>query len=190
MSTLVTTPTNLVDLLTKVNGATFISINTSVEPRMLGGKKNPFKGRVRKIVEGSNVMVFQNKTTNAYKNMVERRLTKEGKDPASFKLSPRTWGERVPNTCFVKHKDKLYVEVIFLSKGKKHYTLDDEEATPVNLWRLNEGGEEGKQGGLNNKVIIRTFHIENITQITIDKHTYNNLIIDTNVTIPVPLSSL
>lgn len=174
--------TNLAQLLTDhVNGATFISINTSTQPRMNGGKKNPFIGRVDKVTEGAVVMVFQNKTTNAYANMVNRRLEKEGHSPDSFKLSPRVWGTRIPNTPFVEHKGQYYLEVIFLSNGKTHYELDGKSSPMMMEWKVASSGGEGKQGGLEDKVIIRTFKVDNITSITVDKHTYTNLSFDASV---------
>lgn len=171
--------TNLFTLLTEnINGLTFIGIDTSTEPRMLGGKKNPFIGRVRKVVENNNVMVFQNKTTNTYNNMVMRRLEKEGKNPESFKLSPRKWGTRIPNTPFIEHKGQYYVEVIFLKKGKTHYELDGIKTSPQSNWNVVTNSENGAQGGLDDKVIIRTFKISSITQITINHNTYNDLCFD------------
>ena len=167
---------NLAKLLTEnVNGATFIGIDTETVPKLSGGKSNPHQGRVTKVTEGSNVMVFQNKTTNAYNNMVKRRLEQEGKDPGNFQLQPRTWGTRVPNTCFVEHKGQYYVEVIFLKAGETYYTLDGKKVDKSVIQGLPESREEAVQGGLDNKVIIRTFSVESIKSITINKQKYDNL---------------
>lgn len=168
--------TNLNTVLNNnVNGMTFIGLDTSTEPRLKGGKSNPYKGRVRKVMTGANVMVFQNKTINGYDAMVKRRLTKEGKDPSTFKLSPRTWGSRLPNTPVVEHKGKYYLEVIFLSSGKVHYEVDGVVTDPSDIVGLDLDKQEGRQGGLNDKVIIRTFAVENITKLTINKDDYVNL---------------
>lgn len=168
---------NIYDILTNnVNGATFVSINTSTEPKLKGGKKNAHQGRVDKVMEGANVMVFQNKTVNGYEAMVKRRLVKEGKNANSFGLSPRPWGTRIENTPFIEHKGKYYLEVIFLKTGDVTYTLDGVPANPWNdIIGLNLDSLEGDQGGLNDKVIIRTFKIESLTQITINKQTYRDL---------------
>lgn len=157
------------EILANVNGTTFISINTKTPVKLAGGKKNLLQGRVEKVVTGSNVMVFQNKTTNGYENMVNRRLEKEGKS-ASFTVSPRAWGERITNTPFVEHDGKLYLEVIFLKGGEVKYFVDGAEyngqidGLPIH--------QEAHQGGLDNSVIIRTFKVENITSITVDKQTF------------------
>jgi hypothetical protein len=153
-----------------VNGGTFISIDTETPVKLTGGKSNPLQGRVTKRVTGSNVMVFQNKTINAYDAMVKRRLEKEGKDPASFVIGPRQWGEREDGTPFVNHNGKMYLEVIFLSCGNVEYLVDGQpyigniQGLPV--------ATEGHQGGLDNKVIIRTYTVENIKSITINHNTY------------------
>ena len=170
--------TNLRTLLENVNGATFIAIDTSTEPKLTGGKKNAYKGRVRKIMTGANVMVFQNKTINGYDAMVKRRLEKEGKAPESFSLSPRAWGTRLPNTPIVEHKGSYYLEVIFLNKGDVHYEVDGAVTDPATITGLAGYNGEAEQGGLNDKVIIRTFKIDSITSITINGETYTDLTYD------------
>ena len=166
---------NLRDILKSVNGATFITIDTSTEPKLTGGKGNPHKGCVRKVTTGANVMVFQNKTVNGYEAMVKRRLEKEGKAPESFELSPRKWGTRLPNTPIVEHKGNYYLEVIFLNKGKTHYELNGIETDANLISGLPSYNGEAEQGGLNDKVVIRTFKIDSLTSITINKETYTDL---------------
>lgn len=170
--------TNLATLLTdKVNGANIISIDTETVVKLTGGKKNPHQGRVTKRVRGSNVMVFANKKVNGYENMVMRRLKKEGKDPASFKLSPRTWGHRLEGAPFVEHKGNYYVEVIFLHPGETEYLLDGVVVPKSSIQGLPAEKEEARQGGLSDsgKVIIRTYKADSIKAITINKHRYDDL---------------
>ncbi len=158
-----------------VNGATFIAIDTITTPKLKGGKKNPLQGRVTKHMTGANVMVFQNKNSSGYDNMVKRRLEKEGKNPDSFQLSPRAWGTRLIGTPIVEHKGQYYLEVIFLKSGKIHYEVDGVVTDPEMIEGLNLEKREGNQGGLNDKVIIRTFKIDSLEKITINKNTYTNL---------------
>jgi len=158
-----------------VNGATFISITTSTTPALTGGKKNPHKGFVKKVTTGSNVMVFQNKSSHGYANMVKRRLAAEGKNPDNFTLSDRTWGHRIPGTPFVEHKGEYYLEVIFLHAGETHYELDGREMDARFIIGLPPTPEGGKQGGLNDKVIIRTFKISSISALTINGTEYTDL---------------
>ena len=92
----------------------------------------------------------------------------EGKDPADFVLSPRKWGQRIPETPFVEHNGNFYLEVIFLHAGEVHYELDGQPIEAEDIQGLEVNRREAAQGGLNDKVIIRTFKVENIDRITIN----------------------
>jgi len=164
----------LVDI---VPGSTFITIDTSTAPTLLGGKKNPFQDRVEKRTNGSSVMMFQNRTSNGYEDLVNHRLVTEGKDP-NFTVGPRQWGYRIANTCFVEHKGKYYIEVIFLKPGKTEYYVDGILTPKATISGLDIDKEEGKQGGLDDKVIIRTYSVESIKAITINNKHYNDLEFD------------
>lgn len=158
----------------EIKGGTFVGMDTETVEKLKGGKKNPFQGRVTKRVTGSTVMVFGNTESNAYENMVKRRLAKEGKDPEDFKLSPRAWGQRIPGTAFVEHKGEHYIEVIFLHAGDVEYFLDgkplDVVATGADAaWlelpdtKVNPNG----QGGLSedSRVIIRTYKLDSVIAV-------------------------
>lgn len=69
----------VLNAVANVNGASFVSISTVTTPKLTGGKSNPHQGRVQKVMTSANVMVFQNKNSNGYENMVNRRLIAEGK---------------------------------------------------------------------------------------------------------------
>lgn len=158
-----------------INGASFISIDTETVVRLTGGKSNPHLNRVTKRTYGSNVMVFQNKRTNGYENMVHRRLEQEGKDPTSFQLSERQWGTRLPDCPFVTHKDELYLEVIFLRPPTHtELYLDTNRIEKKDVIGYPDR-EEGEQGGLDNNVIIRTYNVKNIRGMTVNKTRYNFL---------------
>lgn len=163
--------TQLLAAIKNVNGGSFVGLDTLVEVPLLGGKKNPQQGRVTKRMVGAQVMVFQNKEINAYDAMIKRRLEAEGKDPANFILSPRAWGERVPNMPIVTHNGKTYLEVIFLKAGAVEYRLDGAPIAESEIIGLKQGAA-GEQGGLDNKVIIRTFAADSITEIRIDNKAF------------------
>ncbi len=155
----------------KVNGCTFAGLDTETKVVLKGGKSNPLQGKVTKRTLNSNVMLFSNKQINGYDAMVKRRLEAEGVDPESFILSPRVWGVRLPNEPVVSHKDKLYLEVIFRKAGHSIYYVDGVQ-TPKEMIAGLPDKEEGEQGGLENKVIIRTYAFESINRITIDHETF------------------
>ena len=157
--------------LENVSGASFVGVDTLTVVALTGGKANPHKGRITKAVTGSSVMVFQNKTTSAYADMVARRLAAEGKNPAGFELGPRAWGERLPSSPIVRHEKGgitlYYLEVIFLRSGAVSYSLDGETITKSEIIGLADK-VEGEQGGLENKVIIRTFGVDSIIALRVD----------------------
>lgn len=155
----------------RVNGGSFVGIDTQVAVDLTGGKKNIHQGRIQKRTIGSNVMVFTNKQTNAYAALVHRRLAAEGKDPASFQLSPRSWGVREIGTPFVTHNENLYLEVIFLKAGETEYFLDNTLIAKEDIIGL-KPVREAEQGSLENKVIIRTYAQESIIGVTIDKRRF------------------
>ena len=167
----------VLNAVANVNGATFIGIDTVTSPKLAGGKKNPHQGRVQKRMIGASVMAFQNKTTNGYENMVKRRLIAEGKNPSDFVLGERAWGHRVPNLPIVEHtKDdvvKHYLEVIFLSAGTVEYLLDGVVVAATAIEGLAEPAESNGQGGLDDKVVVRTFDIANITELRINNQVFN-----------------
>lgn len=145
-------------------GGTFVGMDTETTVVLKGGKKNPQQGRVTKRMTGASVMCFSNTNGSAYNTMVLRRLEQEGKDPASFELSPRAWGERIQGTPFVEHKGAHYLEVIFLKAGAVQYLLDGVAVDEMEIDGL-PGRQEGEQGGLENKVVIRTFAMDSITAL-------------------------
>lgn len=157
------------EIFSSVNGNTIISMDTATKPVLKGGKSNPLQGRVTKVIKGSQVMVFQNKNVSGYENMVNRRLAQEGKD-ADFEVGPRAWGTRVPNTPIVEHKGKRYLEVIFLKAGEVEYQIDGKVVDAALVGEV--PSSNGEQGGLGNKVIIRTFAEESITRVKINGETY------------------
>ena len=163
--------TTLPEILSNINGATFIGVDTLTEVKLTGGKKNEFQGRVTKASVGNSVMVFTNKNSNGYKNMIQKRLIAEGKDPEDFQLSERKWGVRVENTPFIKHNDELYLEVIFLKAGESTLLVD---GLPFKgeIPGLPEAKEPTGQGGLENQVIIRTFKASSIVRIRADKQEF------------------
>lgn len=163
----------LLNLITdNINGASFISIDTETLVKLSGGKNNMFQGRVAKRTIGSNVMVFQNKKSNGYANMIHRRLEQEGKDPRSFELSPRVWGTRMEGLPFVTHNDGLYFEVIFLKHGEVTYLVDGKPYDKNKIVGL-PSHDEADQGGLDRKVIIRTFKCDSIRSIVINHERYD-----------------
>jgi hypothetical protein len=164
----------LIEKLKDFKGAQIISIDAVTEVKLVGGQQNPMQGKIKKVTTGSQVMIFKN--GKGYKNMVNRRLKKQNAGDlttialfeaiadSGFEPGPRQWGERVDGTPFVEHKGKLYLECIFVKPGKSTYLLGDQEIDKEAIIGLPDK-TEGDQGGLINKVIIRTFAIDSIIKV-------------------------
>lgn len=170
---------NIATIMEKVNGGSIISIDTETTPTIQGGKTNPHVGNIRKITKSAQVMVFTNKKGSSYEKAVHRRLKEEGKDPNTFVLSPRSWGTRIDNTPFVVHTDKdgvtkMYLEVIFMKPGKSTYTYNGVAIDKKDIVGLKDK-DEAEQGGLSDKVIIRTFNIESIKGLRAFGQSYDDL---------------
>jgi len=154
-----------------LEAGTFVGIDTLVDVKLKGGKSNPQQGLVTKAVTGATVMCFANKQSNAYENMVKRRLEQEGKSASDFELSPRKWGERVKGTPFVAHKDKMYLEVIYLHAGATEYRVSGVATPAAQINGLPEA-TSGGQGGLDNTVIIRTYALDSIAALRVNGKEY------------------
>jgi len=151
-------------------GGTFVGLDSLTQVKLKGGKKNPMQGRVTKLMTDAQVMCFSNSNSNAYENMVRRRLAAEGKAAEDFVLGPRAWGERIPGTCFVEHTGKQYLEVIMMHPGKTSYFLDGAEIDKSEIEGLdNPAVNPESQARLSNKVIIRTFALDSVVALRVNK---------------------
>ena len=159
------------EIFADVRGTAFIGIDTLSNVALKGGKKNPLQGRVQKKVEGSNVMIAFG-DGSVYENLVKRRMIAEGKDPETFVLKSRAWGKRIDGTPFIEHKDKHYLECIFKHAGNVTYLVDGVETPAEEIECLDLRSDEPEeketdegQGGIENKIIIRTYSLDSIQHI-------------------------
>ncbi len=162
----------------KVNGATFVGIDcvtTEKVNKTIKGQKgedgkallNPHFGNVRKYNIGSQVMVFQNKNTNAYENMTKKRMAEAGIDPDNFQLGEHVWGKRIPNTpILVKKSDETckYLEVIFIKSGEISYKFNGEAIAKDDII-----GRPNREQGI---VPIRAYSWDSIVGFRLDKQSY------------------
>jgi len=160
-----------------IKGTTFAGLTTKTSVKLKGGKKNLQQGRITKITEKANIMLFSNSSVNGYEGMVKRRMVAEGKDPQEFVLKPRPWGKRVDNSPFIEHNGKYYLECFFINAGTSSYFLDDEPIDKKDVEGLDDPKEKTEtqvesQGGIDDKVILRTFALESILSIKIKSEEY------------------
>jgi len=166
------------EVISKVKGTTFAGITTRTQVKLTGGKKNPMQGRVEKLTEDSNIVVYSNAEVSGYGAMVKRRMLKEGKDPEEFVMKPRAWGTRVGKSPFIEHNGKYYLECIFRSAGKTTYLLDGKPIDKEEIEGLPEPKEkteaqEKSQGGIEDKIILRTFALESIVSVKLKNEVFN-----------------
>jgi hypothetical protein len=158
----------LKSVIDQVRGTTFAGMDTVTEVKLKGGKKNPMQGRVTKVTRGANTMVFSTTQCSAYEDMVKRRMVKEGLDPDTFTVQKRKWGTRVGHTPFIEHNGTKYLECFFISPGKTEYQLDGTPIDPSEIQGLPDTKpSESSQGGIEDKVVVRTFKLDSIQAIRI-----------------------
>lgn len=74
---------------------------------------NPHFGRVKKHTNNKLGLLFSDKASNGYENMVNRRKEKIGQE-ADFEVGERTWGDKLPNTPFMQWTPKSGVLTDYL----------------------------------------------------------------------------
>jgi hypothetical protein len=168
----------LFSAMSTVSGNTFVGLDMVSTVKLKGGKKNEQQGRVQKQITGAVIQVFQNKGVNGYEAMVKRRLVAEGKSAEDFTLGERAWGKRIDNMPIVEHtKDgdtKYYVEGIFQQVGEVQYLLDGKPVALEDIEGLDAPSSSSTgQGGLDNKVAIRTIDVQNIKTMRVNGASYS-----------------
>lgn len=179
---------DIMTVLEGVSGTAFVSIDTLTEEtlfsrisslsssdqllcKVINSKKNPMLGRIFKRLVGNSVIVFT--SSAGYKNMVKRRLDKEGKDENEFVVKPPIWGSRINDTPIIEHNGEYYLECIFQKSGVKSYmglvgdTGKLEEIDKDLIIGLKPPAKiaDSAQAYLENMVIIRRFKLKSITGI-------------------------
>jgi hypothetical protein len=93
-------------------GTNFIGFDMKTDIALRGGKANPMQGRVSRIHEGFSGMIFSNKDSSAYENMVNRRRALVGLS-SDFVSSKLPWGTRIPGTSVIEHNGVSYLQIIY-----------------------------------------------------------------------------
>lgn len=166
------------ELVSGIKGTSFAGLSTLTQVKLPGGKKNSMQGRVQKVMENANVIIYSNSSNNGYAEMVKKRMLNEGKDPNEFQLKPRAWGTRIGNSPFIEHNGKHYFECMFISPGTVTYLLDGKpvdksEIEGLEIEKEKSEAYEASQGGIEEKVVLRTFALESITKLKIRNEELN-----------------
>jgi hypothetical protein len=142
----------LLDLLDRINGCTFASLDAETVP----------SPGLRKTETGKRIILFK---SPHYSDIVRRRLVEAGKNPDDFALGDLPWGSRIEGTPLIENKGKIYLQVIELAEGKVEYRLFN--GTLVNPSELMLRSTRTNQGLGDNGVHVRAYNIDNITRIAL-----------------------
>lgn len=150
--------TQIQDLVDRINGCTFAGLDCITTIELSGAR------RVIKKCFNARVILFTNKKSDGYENMVRRRLEQEGKDPDSFVLGQLAWGKRLPNSPLIMHEGKHYLQVIFLAEPRPEYYLDGQRVRKRDIKGFPKDKLGSGRQGLEdkNKVVVRTYALESI----------------------------
>jgi len=157
---------SVLDLINVTKEGDTVLMTTISDVKLTGGKKNPLQNKVKKRVTDSRVML---NCGNLYQSLVTESLINEGKEPEAFTPHVRPWGKRVDNTPIIEHNGQYYLETIFVSNGNVEYLVDDTVTNKEEIEGLPESKvSDDSQGGLANKVIVRTHKLDSIVCISIN----------------------
>lgn len=147
-----------------------VLLSTMSGVKLTGGKKNPLQGKVVKNVCDAQVIFNDGQT---YTNMIKEQMANEGKDPSEFKASERPWGKRVNDTPIIEHNGQYYLETIFVSAGDTAYLVDGMVTDKSEIEGLPKPKvSESSQGGVDNKVVVRTHKLDSITVIKVNDQVF------------------
>ena len=144
------------NILLKIEGCTFATIDSTTEPS---------KG-LTKITTGERVILFTNKNSSGYENMVKRRLVEAGKNPDNFVLGDPAWGERIPNSPLIKYKDNYYLQCIELARGQSKYFIGSREVSPEGLM-LKEHHSASQGLAKSDEVVVKQYKLSSINRIAL-----------------------
>ncbi len=143
-------------LLAAIQGCTFASLDAQTKP----------KPGVLCVTTGERVMLFTNKNSSGYDNMVRRRLEQAGFDPSSFILGPLPWGERLENSPIIYHKGEYYLQCITLGGGESKFYVGKYEVDP-SAFGIRQSSNSGQGLPKDTQVVVHTYAVKNITRLTL-----------------------
>lgn len=101
------------------------------------------------------------------KDEIEANQLAEGHEP-NYKLSPRSWGNKVAGTPFVEHNGEVYLPCLVESNIDTVY-LDTNTGDPMDMSILSpwlvKPKEPKKQAGIVKKAIYRSYNLNAIVSV-------------------------
>ena len=172
------TPSEFVEIINNLKGCQFASIaytsdTASINKKLVGGKSNPYNGKLSSITTMSGIQIGAN-----YENAVNNRT--DGKD---FVAESLPWGEWLRPNYLISHKGNIYLRAYKTKSSKTDISyymegaLVDDQATIANITaNIRKNGESKRQSevGIEEKDQVKPFttNIANIESAVIDGVTY------------------
>lgn len=141
--------------------------------------KNPYwaahkAGRLLKRSEVNGMLNW------SYGNSVNNQRVREGQPLLEdgihiehFEPLPRSWGERVPKTPFVRHKGQVYIEMKVQKSLNWRYELDGEPIDKELILPYVAKKKESARQRVDNPIILRDYKLENILEIRYNNEIYS-----------------
>jgi len=149
----------LVAYLSGIRGATFATIETETEPKLLK-TGNPYS-EVRKISRVNVCLGFQ------YEAAVNRQRAREGAE-TDFEALPRKWGVRIPRTVLVEHKGKVYLETKVEKSLDHRYVNLQGIAIPDDLIApFLPKRKENEHQDTEKEILVRDYSVDSIRRMNV-----------------------
>lgn len=156
------TTAELFKLLYDQKGATIAQVLMETKPEMRK-RENPYWGTITKRTS-VNVMI-NTSYGNALKKAVAKNLPANLVGKVEVVVQPRTWGDRIGNSCIITHNGVLYVEMRPNSAGKTTYLQGTKRIAATTLASFLPVKKE-------QAVPVYDVRINNIKEIVLDGTTY------------------
>lgn len=168
-----------------------VEVNGKVPARI----PNPHFERITKTNVGNTVVIGANYETMVKKHLAQQRIEEqqladklmaEGQtnaakaieenmaDPNDFVVGERKWGTYIEGTPLIEHKGEIYLNVIYLKAGESVYREGGKVIEEDEVLGLNKSKPTAdSQGGVNKKVTFRTFKLDSIIELRLNKEKYS-----------------
>lgn len=171
-----------IQVMKNVKGCQFVSIKyltnrEALNKKLVGGKKNPYYGRVACLTSITSTQVGAN-----YQNAVNNRLKGDGQGEG-FVAESLPWGEWIRPNYLIGHKGETYVRLYLTksSKTEKKYYIDgrlateDESKAIANEIREHSVSVRQSEVGIceENQVKPININVKNINSIVMNGNAYN-----------------
>ena len=159
------TRSGLLTILKRMADPTDFTVCVETDPK-LRTTDNPLAHRVTKR---TSMLV---RIHEDYEKAVNDARLEEGVRP-TFKAKERAWGTHVEGTPLVEHKESYYLSCRVLDSAEPVYYVDGEEANDrqrrvIQVFLPTKPESSGRQK-VEDEVVVRTFKIESIVAIQIEK---------------------